>query len=204
MIQFDSDKCFRKFELSSKIDDPIEKGGLGEDVTNILVWPRGYFSMIFFIVGTLLIFIVENRLSTLYLKILPTDSNQINDNVDNYKVDLDKKEEMKIESEKEFDSKFIQISPKRKSQDESQLNFVIKDDAEINTVGNIDNDKNIITTYSLSNLSMKDDIGNLDIDRNLKSDSEFNNVKNEENLKTDKNLSLTDIEINKVETTNTE
>lgn len=56
MVAFDGANCFRNFQLSNKISDPIDKGGLGGDVTEIVL-PLGWVALIFFFVGSIFIYI---------------------------------------------------------------------------------------------------------------------------------------------------
>lgn len=64
LIILNGKNCFRDFQLSSKISDPLNKGGLNGDVSNIIK-PQGYFALFLFFVGTILIYYVKKRLKNL-------------------------------------------------------------------------------------------------------------------------------------------
>lgn len=69
MIILNGKMCFRDFEISNKISNPIAKGGLDGNVMNIIK-PLGKFAILLFFVGTTLI-LIERKIITNRIKNQP-------------------------------------------------------------------------------------------------------------------------------------
>lgn len=76
MVELSHDDCFRKFEVSSSIDDPESLGGLDGNALNVIK-TNGIIALSLFFVGAIIIYVLRKQLRNQALKNVENNTGKI-------------------------------------------------------------------------------------------------------------------------------